>query len=165
MNGHLSVPALLALALAAPATAQSGAAQSGSALQPSTVTAVTPVVPPTTAVTEVAPGIWQVTPVPGLATATRVKVQKFADYDLDHDGTYSPMEFAQAIYFLATSDPVAGNPKLPAQDMYIQRGAPERMDPKNAVALLNATADEFSAVDANHDYRVTPEEIAGAARG
>ncbi len=160
MNRHLSVPALLALALAAPA-----AAQSGSALQPSTMTAVTPVVPPTTAVTKVAPGIWQVTPVPGLAMATQVRVQNFADYDLNHDGAYNPMEFAQAIYFLATSDPVAGNPKLPAKDMYIQRGAPDRMDPQNAVALLNATADEFSAVDANHDHRVTPEEIAGAARG
>jgi hypothetical protein len=73
------------------------------------------------------------------------------------------MEFAQAAYFLATTDPVAGNPKLPAWDGYMHKGAPQRMSPTNAVTLLNATADEFSAIDANNDWRVSPSELAAAA--
>ncbi|TMJ14196.1 MAG: hypothetical protein E6G94_10105 [Alphaproteobacteria bacterium] len=159
MIGRLSVAALLAIAFAAPAAAQ----QPTGALQPQGATVVAPLVPPATAVTQVAPGIWQVTPVPGIAMATHVRVQNFADYDLNHDGVYNPMEFAQAMYFLATSDPVAGNPRLPAMDRFVQRGAPTRMRPENAVALLNATADEFAAVDMNHDGRVSPAEVAGAA--
>lgn len=161
MNGRMSVPALLALAFASPALAQQGTTP----LQPDTTTMVTPVLPPTTAVIEVAPGVWEVTPVPGVSLTTQVRVQNFGDYDLNRDGAYNPMEFAQAIYFLATTDPVAGNRKLPAQDMYIHRGAPARMAPHNAVALLNATADEFGAIDSNNDRRITPDEIAGAARG
>lgn len=159
MNGRMSAPALLALALASPAWAQQGPAP----LQPSTTTVVTPLAPPAVAVTEVIPGVWQVTPVPGTALTTQVRVQNFSDYDLNRDGAYNPMEFAQAIYFLATTDPVAGNRKLPARDMYIHRGAPARMTPQDAVALLNATADDFSAVDSNRDRRITPDEIAGAA--
>ena len=142
------------LALAAPAAAQ---------IAPETETVVTPVAPPATMVTQVAPGTFVVTPVPGVAMATKVKVQNFSDYDLDHNGMYSPMEFAQAMYFLATTDPVAGNPRLPAWDRYTQRGALERMRPDHAVELLNATADEFAAVDMDNDWRVSPAELTAVA--
>jgi hypothetical protein len=147
----------LAACFAAPVAAQ----PIPPSLAPQTMKIVAPVAPPATAVARVGPSTWVVTPVPGLAAATQVKVQRFSDYDLNHDGAYSPMEFGQAIYFLATSDPIAGNPRLPAQDRFIQRGAPERMRPTAAVALLNATAEEFQAADSNHDGRITPSELAG----
>lgn len=143
-----------ALVLAAPAFAQ---------LAPETRTVVTPVAPPTTSVAQVAPNAFVVTPVPGVAMATKVKVQRFSDYDLDRNGYYSPMEFAQAAYFLATTDPVAGNPKLPAWDAFKHRGAAQRMMPTNAVSLLNATADEFTAVDINNDWRVSADELLAVA--
>lgn len=134
-------------------------AQTGSPLAPQTQTVVTPVAPPGMMATQVAPGAFVVTPVPGVSTATRVRVQKFADYDLNKNGVYSPMEFAQALYFMATSDPVAGNPRLPMWDRYTHRGAPTTMGPGVAVALLNATADEFAAADLNKDWRVSPDEL------
>jgi hypothetical protein len=146
-------------ALALPALAQ---AQTSGAMTPQTQTVVTPVAPPGTAVTQVGPNAFVVTPVPGIAAATTVKVQNFSDYDQNRDGLYNPMEFAQALYFLATSDPVAGNPKLPADDRFLHRGAPQKMRPENAVALLNATADELAKVDANRDWRISPQELAAA---
>ncbi|TFI57527.1 hypothetical protein E2493_14235 [Sphingomonas parva] len=161
MNRHLLGFSTIALAAAVPAAAQ----QPSGALQPQTRTVINPVAPPGLVTTRVGPGTWVVTPVPGLAMATQVRIQNFADYDLNHDGAYSPMEFAQAIYFVATSDPVAGNPKLPAADKYIQRGAPQPMMPATAVALLNSTADEFAAVDANNDWRITPQELDGTVVG
>lgn len=142
------------LALAAPATAQ---------MNPETRTVVTPVAPPATAVAQVAPDAFVVTPVPGVAMATKVKVQKFSDYDIDGNGAYSPMEFGQAMYFLATSDPIAGNPRLPAWDRYVHKGTPTRMSPQDAVTLLNVTADEFAAVDLNNNWRVEPAELAAVA--
>ena len=150
-------------ASAAVLAATPAVAQQSNPITTTTTTVVTPVAPPATAVTKVAPGAFVVTPLPGIATATQVKVQKFSDYDLDHDGAYNPMEFAQALYFLATSDPVAGNPTLPADDRFMQRGAPQKMKPANAVALLNATADELAKVDTNRDWRVTQAELAAAA--
>lgn len=116
--------------------------------------------PPATVVTQVGPNAFVVTPVPGLTTATRIKIQKFSDYDLNKDGAYSPMEFGQALYFVATSDPVAGNPKLPADEKFVHPGAPQKMTPQNAAALLNATAGEFAMADTNRDGRVSPEEMA-----
>lgn len=148
-----------ALVLAAPALAQTATPQ----MSTETRTVMTPLAPPTTSVTQVAPDAFVVTPVPGVSVATKVKVQRFSDYDLDGNGVYSPMEFAQATYFLATTDPVAGNPKLPAWDGYIHKGAPQRMKPANAVMLLNATAEEFAAVDINNDWRVSPEELLAVA--
>lgn len=145
------------LALCAPALAQTGQ------LAPQTRTVVTPVAPPATAVAQVAPGTFVVTPVPGIAAATRVRIQKFGDYDLDKDGSYGRMEFAQALYFLATSDPVAGNPRLPAGDIYTQKGAPQKIDPRRAAALLNATSDEFTVVDRNKDDRVDQAELTAVA--
>lgn len=142
------------LALAGPAAAQ---------MSTETRTVVTPVAPPTTAVTQVAPDAFVVTPVPGVATATKVKVQNFSDYDADRNGVYSPMEFGQAMYFLATSDPVAGNPRLPSWDRYVHRGTMSKMTPQDAVLLLNATADEFAAVDMNNNWRVEPAELAAFA--
>ena len=156
---HVSLSAF-ALALTLPAAVQ---AQTSGALAPQTETVVVPVAPPATAVTQVGPNMFVVTPIPGIVAETTVKVQRFSDYDLNGDGVYNPMEFAQALYFLATSDPVAGNPKLPADDRFLQRGAPQKMRPENAVALLNATADELARVDANHDWRVSPQELAAAA--
>ena len=95
--------------------------------------------------------------------ATKVKVQSFRDYDLNDNGAYSPMEFAQAMYFLATSDPVAGNPKLPAWDRYNHRGAMQEMAPTDAITLLNATADEFAIVDMDNDWQVEPIELRAVA--
>jgi len=143
-----------ALVIAAPAAAQ---------LSTESRTVITPVAQPGMSVTQVAPDAYVVTPVPGVAVATKIKVQRFGDYDLDRDRVYSPMEFAQAAYFLATTAPAAGNPKLPARDGYMHKGAPHRMKPSNAVTLLNATADEFTAIDMNNDWRVSPEELAAAA--
>ncbi len=157
MMRRLFGAAAAAMFLAGAASAQS------SATDVQTRVNVTPVAPPATMVTRVGPGEFMVTPVPGVAMATKVRIQNFSDYDMNRDGAYSPMEFAQALYFLATSDPVAGNPKLPALDRFIHRGAPERMAPQNAVALLNATSEEFSLVDMNNDWRVTPEELAAVA--
>ncbi len=152
----------LAASAIALAFATAAAAQTGN-LAPTTQSVVTPVAPPGVAVTEVGPNTFMVTPVPGIAAATQVKIQNFADYDLNRDGAYAPMEFAQAIYFLATTDPVAGNPKLPAMDRYMHRGAPQKKAPADAVALLNATADEFAIADMNNDWRVTQEELARLA--
>ena len=146
--------AAAATLLAAPAAAQ---------IAPETKTVVRQVAPPATAITEIAPGTFLVTPVPGVEAATRVKVQKFGDYDLNKDGAYNAMEFAQAAYFLATSDPVAGNPKLPAWDRYTHPGAWQQMHPRHAIALLDATSDEFLAADLNNDWRVTPEELLRAS--
>lgn len=147
------------LAIGAPAMAQT----TTGAMTPATATVVTPVAPPTTAVAQVAPDTFVVTPVPGLAMATKVKIQKFSDYDLNNDGTYSPMEFAQALYFLATNDPVAGSPTLPAWDRYVDKGSAGRLPPQVAVNLLNATADEFATVDLNNDWRITPAELTAVA--
>lgn len=149
-----SLIAALAIAAAGPAAAQ---------IAPETRTVVAPVAPPGVAVAQVAPDAFVVTPVPGVATATKVKLQNFSDYDLNRDGAYNPMEFAQAMYFLATSDPVAGNPRLPSWDRYTHRGAWETMRPNDAITLLNATADEFTAVDINNDWRVSPTELAAVA--
>lgn len=134
-------------------------AQTGSPLTPETRTVVTPVAPPTMITTQVAPDAFIVTPVPGVSAATKVRVQRFADYDLNGNGDYSPMEFAQALYFMATSDPVAGNPRLPMWDRFMHKGAATTMAPGVAVGLLNATADEFAAVDLNNDWRVSPQEL------
>ena len=124
-------------------------AQTGSPLAPQTRTVVTPVAAPGVVVMPVAPDAFIVTPVPGVRAATKVRVQNFADYDLNKDGAYGPMEFAQAVYFLATNDPVAGNPRLPMWDRFAHKGAPTTMAPDVAIGLLNATADEFGAVDLN----------------
>jgi hypothetical protein len=137
-------------------------AQVAGALAPEARTKITPVVPPATAVTKLAPGVFKVTPVPGIAAATTVRFQNFGDYDRNKDGAYGPMEFAQALYFLATADPVAGNPKLPALDRFTHAGAPEQLAPSAGTALLNATSDEFQHVDVNHDWRITPAELVSA---
>lgn len=152
----------LAISALALAFSTSAAGQSGS-IAPQSQTVVTPIAPPTTMVTKVAPGAFVVTPVPGVAAATTVKVQRFADYDVNGDGVYNPMEFSQALYFLATSDPVAGNPKLPAWDRYTHRGTVSKMAPSDAVVLLNVTADEFAAVDLNNDWRISPSELTAVA--
>lgn len=118
---------------------------------------------PGVAVAPVGPNRFVVTPVPGVTTATTVRIQNFGDYDLNKDGAYAPMEFAQALYFLATTDPVAGNPKLPTMDRFMHRGAPQKMKPSDAIALLNATAHEFTRADMNKDWRVTQDELARVA--
>lgn len=156
MTRHLIGAAIAGLLLTSAAAAQNE-------LAPQQRTIVAPVAPPAAAVTQVGPNAFMVTPIPGLVAATRVKVQNFTDYDLNADGAYSPMEFGQAIYFLATTDPVAGNPKLPSMDRTVHRGAPQKMAPANAIMLLNATADEFAAADLNNDWRVTPDELVAVA--
>ena len=128
-------------------------------LAPQTRTVVQPVVPPATAVVQVAPDAFTVTDIPGVAVAKRVEIQRFSDYDLDRDGGYGRMEFAQAMYFLATGDPVPGTSAVPRPSAYVPHLAYARMDPKAAAALLNATSDEFTAIDRDHDWRITPAEL------
>lgn len=149
----------LALTLATAASAQTASGQ----MEATTKTVVTPVAPPATVVAEVDQDTVVVTPVPGVAAATRVKVQQFGDYDRNNDGAYSPMEFAQATYFLATSDPVAGSPTLPSWDRYEHKGTLSTMEPHDAVTLLNATADEFAAVDRDGDWEISPAELTAVA--
>ena len=134
-------------------------------LAPQTSTVVNPVVPPATVVKQVAPDAFTVTNIPGMAVATRVEIQRFSDYDLNKDGSYGPMEFAQAAYFLATGDPVPGTTAIPRPGEYLPHLAAAHMNPKFAAALLNATSDEFTAIDSNHDWRVTPAELDGFAQG
>lgn len=148
----------LALPSAVLAQAQPLSPQSGAVVQQQ--------IPPSTVVKQVAPDAFVVTNLPGLATVKQVRLQNFSDYDFDHDGSYGPMEFAQALYFLATGDPVAGTKSVPAPRQYSGHLPSRRMDPKLQAALLNATSDEFTALDTNHDWRITPAELAahGAAR-
>lgn len=146
--------------LAAAAGALAAGPAAAQALEPQSRTVVTPVATPGYLIAEVGDGDLLVTPVPGIAAATRVKVQSFSDYDRNGDGAYNPMEFAQALYFLATSDPVAGNPRLPPADRFSHRGAPEQLRPGNAIDLLNATSDEFAIVDMNDDHRISSAELA-----
>jgi hypothetical protein len=158
MNLTVAIPAVaIAFGTAGVAQAQTGAQTSESGV------IVQQVAPPATAIVKVAPGTFVVTPVPGIATATQVRVQNFGDYDKNGDGAYSPMEFAQAMYFLATSDPLPGNPRLPASDRYLHAGAVNPIAPDAAVALLNATADEFAAIDRNYDAKITPAEMRASA--
>ncbi|GAO38895.1 hypothetical protein SCH01S_21_00820 [Sphingomonas changbaiensis NBRC 104936] len=152
MNGLLSAILLAASAQTPP-------------LAPQASTVVEPVLPPATVVKQVAPDAFTVTNIPGLAVAKRVEIQRFSDYDLNHDGSYGPMEFAQAAYFLATGDPVPGTTAIPRPGQYLPHLAYAHMNPKFAAALLNATSDEFTAIDSNHDWRVTPAELDRYARG
>lgn len=110
-------------------------------------------------VTPVAPHAFEVTAVPGVAVATTVRIQNFADYDRDANGVYSPTEFAHALYFLASGIAAPGNPALPRADWTMHRGAPLPMDPQTAVALLNVTSDEFGRADLDDDMRVSPAEL------
>ena len=157
------------LALSALATAGSAAAQTSTAAAPTgetppvTVTTVDPVMPPATVVTPIAPGTVAVTQVPGVAATSTMKIQSFADYDIDDNGAYSPMEFAQAMAFLSAANPAAGGMSLPAKDKFSHKGMIGKMSPKQATAILNATSDEFAAIDMNKDWRITPEELTAAA--
>jgi hypothetical protein len=156
MMKRLSIlAAAAAIPLASPAAAQE--------LQPETRTAVAPVAPPAVVVTRTAPGVFHVDALPGIAAAVPVKVQRFGDYDRNNDGLYSPSEFAQAMYFLATGDPALGDPTLPRTDRNMHKGAPLPLRPELAVELLNATSDEFVMADANRDMRISPAELAAVA--
>jgi hypothetical protein len=141
------------------------AAMQAPPLAPQTRTVVQPVAPPATVISQVAPHVLQVTAVPGVATTQTIRIQRFADYDLNRDGAYNPMEFAQAMYFLATGDPVPGTTAIPRPSNYKPHVAARQMDPKFAVALINTASDEFTAADANHDWRLTPDELARFAQG
>jgi len=134
-------------------------------LAPQTSTVIQPVAPPATVVTQVAPHVLQVTAVPGVAAKQTIRIQRFSDYDINRDGAYNPMEFAQAMYFLATGDPVPGTTGIPRPAEYQPHIAAKQMDPKFAVALINTASDEFTAADADHDWRLTPEELARFAQG
>lgn len=133
-------------------------------LAPQTATTVRQVAPPATAITQVAPHVFQVTAIPGVAATQTVRIQRFSDYDLNHDGAYDPMEFAQAMYFLATGDPVAGASGVPRPAAYKPHIAAKQMDPAFAAALINTASDEFTAADADHDWRLTPAELARFAQ-
>lgn len=151
---------LAAIAMVAPAAAQTATPRTAET-PPTTVTTVTPVAPPATVVTPVAPHTVAVTQVPGVAAVSRVKIQTFGDYDTDDNGFYGPMEFAQAMAFLAAAKPADAS--LPAKDKFKHKGAVGKLAPRQATALLNATADEFAMVDMNNDWRVSPPELTAAA--
>lgn len=154
---------LLALALlSAPAAAQTAGTQPAET-PPATVTRVDPVVPPATVITPVAPGAVAVTPVPGVAAITTAKIQSFSDYDINDDGTYSPMEFAQAMAYLAGGKPATGAAGLPPTDKFVHKGTLAKMPPARATAWLNATSEEFAQVDLNNDWRISPQELTAAA--
>jgi len=143
-----------ALALAPAAMAQTADTTTA------TTTVTTPVAPPATVVDKVAPGVFAVTHVPGIAVSSELKVQNFADYDLDGDGAYSPMEFAQAVHFMASGQATTGATSLPARDRYVHKGAVAKLPPGEAIEMLNVTADEFATVDLDNDWRVTAQELA-----
>jgi hypothetical protein len=156
-------PVLCILALVpAPAVAQTAGTQPAET-PPVTVTTVDPVVPPSSVVTPVAPNTVAVTRVPGIAAVSTTKIQSFADYDIDDNGSYSPMEFAQAMAFLAGGKPATGAAALPATDKHVHKGTLAKMPPARATAWLNATSEEFAQVDANNDWRVSQQELAAAA--
>jgi hypothetical protein len=133
-------------------------------LAPERTTITTPVAPPAAAVSQIGPHTFVVTAVPGLTSTQTIQFQRFADYDLNRDGAYGPMEFAQAMYFLATGDPVPQMKGVPSPRSYRPHIANTNMDPKFALALINTASDEFTAIDANHDWRITPDELGRAAR-
>lgn len=135
--------------------------QPSSVAPPSGGTMVTPVAPPGVAVTPVAPGVAAVTPVPGVAVATGVKIQDFAAFDLDKNGSYGRMEFAQALQFLKGAP--AGGQALPARDRTVHAGAAKRLPPSQAVSLLNETSAAFAAVDMDHNGLISPIELGAAA--
>lgn len=130
---------------------------------PVAVTTVEPVVAPATVVTPVAPGAVAVTRTPGVAAVSTTKIQTFSDYDINDDGAYSPMEFAQAMAFLAGGKPATGAARLPMTDKFVHKGTLAKMPPARATAWLNATSEEFAQVDADNDWRVSRQELAAAA--
>ena len=142
------------------ATAPAAMAQTADTTTATTTTVTTPVAPPATLVDKVAPGVFTVTHVPGIAVSSQLKVQNFGDYDLNNDGAYSPMEFAQAVHFMASGVTTTGTTTLPAKDRYVHKGAVKKLPPMEAVEMLNVTADEFATVDLNNDWRVTADELA-----
>lgn len=154
---------LLALTLvSSPAIAQI-AGTTPAETPPVTVTTVDPVAPPATVVTPVGPNAVAVTKVPGVAAVSTAKIQTFGDYDIDDDGSYSPMEFAQAMAYLAGGKPATGAAALPASDKYVHKGTLAKMPPARATAWLNATSEEFAQVDVNNDWRVSKQELVAAA--
>lgn len=157
-------PTFCALALAsAPVAAQSSGTQPAET-PPVTVTTVSPVAPPATVVTPVSPGTVAVTRIPGVAAVASTKIQRFSDYDINDDGSYSPMEFAQAMAFLAGGKPATGAAQLPRTDKYLHKGTLAKMPPARATAWLNATSEEFVHVDTNEDRRVSKPELVAAAK-
>lgn len=152
-----------ALALAALGSALIPVSAMAQDIAPETRAVVTPMAPPATVVTQTGPNTFRVTAIPGVSVAVPVRIQRFSDYDLNSDGYYSASEFGQALYFLASGDPVLGNPALPRTDRTMHKGAPQPLDPRIAVALLNVTSDEFAVVDTNNDIRISPTELAAAS--
>ena len=132
-------------------------------LAPETRSVVQPVAPPGLAVVQMTPNSFTVTNLPGVAVSKQVSIQRFPDYDLNRDGAYGRMEFAQAMYFLATGDPVPGTAAVPRPSQYVPHQPYATMDPELAAALINATSDEFTAIDQNQDWRITPAELARSA--
>lgn len=155
MKMMIALAAVGAAAVASPAAAQE--------LRPETGMTMAPVAPPTTVVTRTGPATFRVDSLPGIAAPVPVKIQRFGDYDRNKDGLYTYSEFAHALYFLATGDPVLGNPNLPRVDRYMHKGAPITLEPRLATALLNATSDEFMMTDTNRDGRISPQELAAVA--
>lgn len=129
-------------------------------LAPETRAVVQPVAPPALAIVQATPNSFAVTNLPGVAVSKQVSIQRLQDYDLNRDGTFGRMEFAQAMYFLATGDPVPGTAAIPRPPQYVPHQAYATMDPELAAALINATSDEFTAIDENQDWRITPAELA-----
>lgn len=90
------------------------------------------------------------------------KIQSFAQFDVDNNGELGRMEFAQAMMFLMGAPATSGQ-RLPAKDSYVHAGTAKRMPPGQAVALLNATSDEFSVVDIDRNGVVSKEELIAVA--
>ena len=90
------------------------------------------------------------------AEGTQAATGALASFDANKDGNLSPLEFAQSV--IASSAPAAGGDTgLSAK---ARRDLRSRASGNGAVKLLNQTAGEFSAADANHDMRVDQNELA-----
>lgn len=105
---------------------------------------------------------------PRVSVPGGAKIKTFAQFDVDDNGVLGRMEFAQAMMFLLTAGSMttgagADGQPLPAKDKYVHAGMTSRMAPGRAVALLNATSDEFAVVDLDRNGVISEAELVTAA--
>lgn len=90
------------------------------------------------------------------------KITDMSYFDRDRDMMLSPMEFAQVMVAMNPTIGASGGPELPSMDKYMHKGTAHRMQPGEAVELLNATAHAFTIVDSNNDWRISQAELRNA---
>lgn len=102
-----------------------------------------------------------VTPVPTVWEGTRVRIRDFQHFDLDKNGVYGPVEFARAMYRLATTEPLDGFEKLPKWH-HDQLVSGNELRPLDELVLLNKNSDEFLRVDRDNNWRIDESELQSA---